>query len=554
MSYKRQEIVADFSDKIAISKMTKDATVKMEKAEAMKFNVFLKKCIPTKSGTDKEKFGACLVDFKNMNKSDAGRSGPKSAAQTPAKPDERKKGSKVNKPGSAATKKYSSYAAAITFSEKTTTALKNKVSEHNKKYSKKVTLGQLKKVYRRGAGAFSTSHRPGQSRGSWAMARVNMFLKMMRGGKVKKSYRKADQDVAKASEMIFDSKGEKKSPLNKPFRTPKGPKKFSVYVKNEKGNVVKVNFGDPNMEIKRDDPARRKSFRARHNCDNPGPKTKARYWSCRMWESKKSVTQVTKGSVEEPLCTDFLNLDVEEYITEVFPEYAKAEVINDEKQSDCGCGKDCEQAEAAHDGEVRMLKAQLRKAYDQIGEAVQMLNSMPEDTDIEGWLQSKITKISDYTNSVHGYMKYYEEDEAKSMYKMDDNDMQEMQSEASLWENIRKKKERMGKNYKAAKPGDKDYPSKEAIERAKGEDDPNKHYFKTKEEALRDAKKLGIEGFHTHKTKDNKTLYMAGPNHEAFMKRHQEIKKEAEAYQTYLTRMKKAQNTHSVKKSIVKES
>ena len=60
--------------------------------------------------------------------------------------------------------------------------------------------------------------------------------------------------------------------LNKPFRTPNGPKKFSVYVKNEKGNVVKVNFGDPNMEIKRDDPARRKNFRARHNCANPGPK------------------------------------------------------------------------------------------------------------------------------------------------------------------------------------------------------------------------------------------------------------------------------------------
>lgn len=72
--------------------------------------------------------------------------------------------------------------------------------------------------------------------------------------------------------------------LNKPFRTPDGPKKFSVYVKNDKGNVVKVNFGDPNMEIKRDNPARRKSFRARHQCDtNPGPKWKARYWSCKMW-------------------------------------------------------------------------------------------------------------------------------------------------------------------------------------------------------------------------------------------------------------------------------
>ena len=71
--------------------------------------------------------------------------------------------------------------------------------------------------------------------------------------------------------------------LNKPFRTPDGPKKFSVYTKNEKGNVVKVNFGDPDMENKRDDPARRKSFRARHNCDNPGPKWKARYWSCKNW-------------------------------------------------------------------------------------------------------------------------------------------------------------------------------------------------------------------------------------------------------------------------------
>lgn len=75
--------------------------------------------------------------------------------------------------------------------------------------------------------------------------------------------------------------------LNKPFRTPSGPKKFSVYVKNDKGNIVKVNFGDPNMEIRRDDPERRKSFRARHNCDNPGPKYKAKFWSCKMWSSKK---------------------------------------------------------------------------------------------------------------------------------------------------------------------------------------------------------------------------------------------------------------------------
>jgi len=60
-------------------------------------------------------------------------------------------------------------------------------------------------------------------------------------------------------------------------------KKFKVYVKNASGNVVKVNFGDPNMRIKKSNPERRKSFRARHNCDNPGPRWKARYWSCRKW-------------------------------------------------------------------------------------------------------------------------------------------------------------------------------------------------------------------------------------------------------------------------------
>jgi hypothetical protein len=60
-------------------------------------------------------------------------------------------------------------------------------------------------------------------------------------------------------------------------------KKFKVYVKNPQGRIVKVNFGDPNMRIKKSNPERRRSFRARHNCDNPGPRHKARYWSCRKW-------------------------------------------------------------------------------------------------------------------------------------------------------------------------------------------------------------------------------------------------------------------------------
>jgi len=74
----------------------------------------------------------------------------------------------------------------------------------------------------------------------------------------------------------------RKVKLGKPMRG--DVKKFKVYVKNDKGNVVKVNFGDPNMRIRKSNPARRRSFRARHHCDtNPGPRWKARYWSCRKW-------------------------------------------------------------------------------------------------------------------------------------------------------------------------------------------------------------------------------------------------------------------------------
>jgi hypothetical protein len=98
----------------------------------------------------------------------------------------------------------------------------------------------------------------------------------------RKGYYKKDGNILRYVGKAAKYQG-KTVTLNKPFRTANGPKKFSVYVKNEKGNVVKVNFGDPNMKIKKNIPERRKSFRARHNCDNPGPKWKARYWSCKAW-------------------------------------------------------------------------------------------------------------------------------------------------------------------------------------------------------------------------------------------------------------------------------
>jgi hypothetical protein len=75
----------------------------------------------------------------------------------------------------------------------------------------------------------------------------------------------------------------RKVTLNKPFLTPDGPKKRSVYVKNDKGNVVKVNFGQKGVAIKKHLPKHRKSYRARHGCSNPGPKWKANYWSCKAW-------------------------------------------------------------------------------------------------------------------------------------------------------------------------------------------------------------------------------------------------------------------------------
>lgn len=80
--------------------------------------------------------------------------------------------------------------------------------------------------------------------------------------------------------------------LNKPMRG--DVKKYKVYVKNDLGNVVKVNFGDPNMEIRRDNPEARRNFRSRMRCDDPGPKWKPRYWACRFW-STVPVSDLLKG-------------------------------------------------------------------------------------------------------------------------------------------------------------------------------------------------------------------------------------------------------------------
>jgi len=190
--------------------------------------------------------------------------------------------------------------------------------------------------------AWKGGHRPGTTQQQWAFARVNSMLtggkadpdlqaKIKAGGYKKKKKAKKENveewyndthtkqmyqerygseweeklnntyermlsklnedDCSCYDHNIMEAEYQgKKVKLNDPIRTSENPnKKFKVYVKNEKGKVIVVRFGDPNMGINRDDPEKRKAFRARHNCDDPGPKTKARYWSCFQWRAGAKV-------------------------------------------------------------------------------------------------------------------------------------------------------------------------------------------------------------------------------------------------------------------------
>jgi hypothetical protein len=197
-----------------------------------------------------------------------------------------------------------------------------------------------------------------------------------------------------------------KKVLNKPFRTPKGPKKFSVYVKNEKGNIVKVNFGDPNMEIKRDDPARRKSFRARHKCDtNPGPRWKAKYWSCKFWETKKGVSDyLTKGSIHDVIHQwDGITLWEEADLLKLAPHLAQAQEITEEIETE---------SEDVNEEAAEMAIAQLAYISDYSKDLLEKLRANPKmSEEIEPWVQSKITLMEDYLFAVYNYLVYSQESE-----------------------------------------------------------------------------------------------------------------------------------------------
>jgi hypothetical protein len=100
-------------------------------------------------------------------------------------------------------------------------------------------------------------------------------------------------EVARINEAEYRGK---KVKLNRPFRTPSGPRKFGVYTKNEKGNIVKVGFGEPGMRVNNADPKKAKSFRKRMRCDNPGPKWKPRYWACNVGRYSKILGLVSSRS------------------------------------------------------------------------------------------------------------------------------------------------------------------------------------------------------------------------------------------------------------------
>ena len=143
-----------------------------------------------------EHFIEAAYDFMMYGETEASQTqadkpGPKDPRRTPAPKKDQKKGSKRNKPDSAKDDK-----GKVTFSKNTTERLKQKVAEHNKKgKGSKATLGMLKAVYRRGAGAYSTSHAPKMSRDGWAMARVNAFLTLLRTGRPSNSGYKQDNDL-----------------------------------------------------------------------------------------------------------------------------------------------------------------------------------------------------------------------------------------------------------------------------------------------------------------------------------------------------------------------
>ena len=250
------------------------------------------------------------------------------------------------------------------------------------------------------------------------------------------------------SSEITAKKG--KAPLNKPFRLPSGSKKkFGVYVKNDKGNIVKVTFGDPNMSIKRDNPARRKAYRSRHGCDNPGPKYKANYWSCKMW-SAKPVSKITGSEEEIILEADIqaknkgLWYNIQQKKKRMGKNYRPAPVGSPDRPSPEALKKaqadDYTNQDYNWDGEtefdqnqfiqedptlnevetmddkdmeaVEMSESQLSAIADKAEKLLEALSDPEVADDItEPWIQNKLAILDDYIATIYDYIMYPSKEE-----------------------------------------------------------------------------------------------------------------------------------------------
>jgi hypothetical protein len=164
----------------------------------------------------------------------------------------------------------------------------------------------------------------------------------------------------------------KRVTLNKPFRTQGGKKKFAVYVQKPGGRVVIVRFGDPNMEIKRDDPKRRRAFRDRHNCAEKKDRTTPGYWSCQQWRKSAPV----QGEELDMLNDESWELNEAQAIFEDIEEVIEAEEACGEDKDDCGCG--CtESVEAANpDAPKEDEYKAARDVYDSPDEAMKRAKEM----------------------------------------------------------------------------------------------------------------------------------------------------------------------------------
>jgi hypothetical protein len=241
-----------------------------------------------------------------------------------------------------------------------------------------------------------------------------------------------------------------KAPLNKPFRLPSGSKKkFGVYVKNDKGNIVKVTFGDPNMSIKRDNPERRKSYRARHGCDNPGPKWKANYWSCKMW-SAKPVSKITAseeeitleaevqgknkglwyniqqkkkrmgknyrpakpGSPDRPSQEALKKAQADDYTNQDYNWDGKTEFDQNQFTQEDPTLNEVETMDD-HDMEaLEMSESQLSAIADKAEQLLEAISD-PEVADdiLEPWIQNKLAILDDYMATIYDYIMYPSKEE-----------------------------------------------------------------------------------------------------------------------------------------------